>query len=331
MAMATKAAPAPAASSGDDGSGGALITHAAPDGSTIVRQGNEFNLSFFSPPEENDDDAGVGNDDQQPNLEADDGTGEEGQNDLPDGDVPADPSPAPGITGEQLQALLQGNTQLAETLRAFVASQNQPKPAEPVKSNEQKIYVTPEAIPAPMQALMNSEDPAERNRGFAAFGNALVTAVLQQVERDVTERYQPDFTKAYEEHFQQRLSAWQWEQSFNTDYPGLLANDKGRLAVQMATLQAAQMLAQNGVPQQQIVWGNPKYREAFNNYLQSIGYAGGVVKPKGVASNQQQNQQQQRAAPMGRRTGARPAAPGGGQSQQDQMMAVLNTVANGRR
>lgn len=320
-----------AADSGD----GALITHAprAPAGGAPADGGapapGGFDLSFFSPAEDDDGAGDVGADE---GTDVDDGGGVPAQNvqPAPAGAAPQ-PSPAPApLTGEALQALMQGNQQLAESIRQLVATQTAPKPDTTPKPP--KVYVTPEAIPAPMQALMNSEDPAERIRGIAAFGNALVTAVLAQVEQDVSERYQPDFTRQYEEAIEQRFAARQWEDSFNQDYPNLLNDPKGKLVAQVAISQAAQQLQAQGVPAQQIVWANPKYREAFNAILLSVGYRGGVVKPLTPATGADPNNPPaQRPAPMGRRQGARPADPGGGQSQFDQMLAVLGTVANGRR
>lgn len=214
----------------------------------------------------------------------------------------------------------------AEMTRALAAlAQRSSQPAAPPTSEEPpkpRTWVTPEQIPAALQTLLNSEDPAERLQGLIHYGNALAHLVYNQFQQDVTQQYQPQFERLVQDRFTQQQQINAFKEEFAREYPVLVSNEQGRMVAQIVIQQVGQEFVAKG---KQPNWLDPEFRQAFDAKLAAmkINAKGTPAKPVTPPAPTPSP----RPAPVARSGGARIVDPAPGNStQEDQMMAVLGTA-----
>lgn len=224
------------------------------------------------------------------------------------------PTPAPA------DALAQHTAALTKAVESLTQRQVAPAPT-PVAEEPKtpKVWLTPEQVPQAMVQLLNSEDPAERVKGLAAFGNALVTMVYSQVQRDVTEQYQPQFQAMVQDHYRQQEQINNFRTDMNTNYPALVHSPAGRLVAQhvVQTLSAKRVAEGKSVN-----WFDPEFKSAFDAELKTLG-----IDPKVGNKPAAPPAPPAPQARVGRSNGARPVDPAPGErTQSDHMMGMLSTV-----
>lgn len=231
--------------------------------------------------------------------------------------TPPTPGPIPQVEqfGEATRAL----TAAAQAL----AARSAPEPTPAAQPEQPRMWVTPEQIPQPMAQLLTSEDPAERLKGFAFFGNALLHTLHQAMTAEIREQYQPQFMQLVQDHYTQQQQVTNWKNEFSQEYPVLVASDEGRMVAQLAIQQTAQKMQAAGVPAKEISWNHPKFKETFNGVLAAL-----KINPKGTPAPASPPVAPPPPPPrISRSSGARPEQPSGeNNSQQDGMMAVLRTA-----
>lgn len=214
-------------------------------------------------------------------------------------------------------ALAQHTAALTAAVKSLTEKQNAPAPvAEEPKTP--KVWLTPEQIPQAMVQLMTSEDPAERVKGMAVFGNALVQMVYSQVQRDVTEQYQPQFQAMVQDHYAQQQQINNFRTDMTTNYPALVNSEAGRLVAQHVVQKVSAKRIAEG---KSVNWFDPDFKTAFNAELAAL-----KIDPKlGTAPPAKPTPPS--PAPVGRSRGARPVDPAPeNATQQDHMMGMLSTV-----
>lgn len=207
-----------------------------------------------------------------------------------------------------------------EALAAAVSALTQRTEAPAPRTEEPKtpkVWLTPEQIPQAMVQLLTSEDPAERVKGLAVYGNALVTMLYEQFQRDVTEQYQPQFQAMVQDHYRREQLIQNFRTDITTNYPVLANTEAGRLVAQhvVQKISAARLAAKKSVD-----WFDPDFRKDFDAELKILGVdpKNGKAAPAAPAP---------RPTPVGRSNGARPVQPAPeNQTQADHMMSMLATV-----
>jgi len=268
-----------------------------------------------------------------PGENADDNLAEGEQNTPPAVEKPAaaaEATPATPATPDPTKPLTDATAALTRAAEALSARAT-PAPAkeEPAPA---KVWLTPEQIPTAMVQLLNSEDPAERVKGFALFANALLHMHQEHIQNQIQTEYQPQFMAQVQEHYRNQRAIEDWKSEMTRDYPVLINTEEGKMVARLAIERVAQKMQAEGVPANQISWSHPKFKSEFNGVLKSLN-----VDPKLGATPAPAPPPPTPPAPAPTKfraaaAGARPEQPSGEtNTQADGMLAVLRSAGVGPR
>ena len=227
-------------------------------------------------------------------------------------------TPKPDAQAEATAALARAAEALA-TRAATPAPAPAPAP-QPEAPKGPKVWASPEQVPAAMQALLHSEDPAERMKGIVVLMNAFTNMVYDQVRQDVETQYQPQFQGFVQDYWQQQKLANDFRQDLQTNYPVFTSSEAGKLVAQHVFQQVSQEFVAAG---KKVNWFDPEYKKAIDAKLKLLN-----IDPKlGVVPQSPPPPPPPAPTPVARSSGARPVDPTPGtQTQQDHMMSMLATV-----
>lgn len=208
----------------------------------------------------------------------------EGQNDPPlvdeDEEVLATPPPSPVDSAPALAAITESNRALAAAVEAMRTREATPAaPDADAPSPFSSFTINPASLPAELTTLLNSEDPAERQKGLVALISSAVSMGLARVQDHVTKTYQPQFEAYVQQQFVARAQAEKTKLEFDTAYPGLTSSDQGRTVAQLTVQSVVQEMQAAGLPASQMVWGaaGTPFRVRFDAKLKALGYKGKAV------------------------------------------------------
>lgn len=206
----------------------------APDAAGAPEAENEFDLSIFSPA------AVAASDDVDVDADADADAAPETETTTTTAATVERTTPETG--GSEIERLTKALTD------AIAAQQPRtPEPAVPAQEETFRFAFDRTSVPAPLAAMLNSEDPGERLEGLARFGASVANAVYMRVRHDVEKEYQPNFQGMIQQHYATQSEQANFRTEFFSRHP-YLNTDQGKVIAKALAEQVMTERAQRRDP-----------------------------------------------------------------------------------